>query len=191
MAEPEKNEQSKSPELEVPLNPSRLARVMPWLVPAVVVVVLAAGGFLVGRGFGVRGPSGAAGGAEHGQAEHAATSKEPASHPGTGESWYFDLEPIVVNLNEPGVTRYVRAGLTLEMSSTMDEKEGRPYLEQRTTLMKHALTLFLSNQTIEDARGEKNLTRMLNQIVAALNAAVFPGSKPRIQAVLFKEFAIQ
>jgi len=163
---------------------------MPWLVPALVVLVLAAGGFLMGRLFGARGPAGAAAGAEHGSETHGA-SKEPAFKPGKGESWYFDLEPIVVNLNEPGVTRYVRAGLTLEVSGTLEEKGGRPFLEQRTTPMKHALTLFLSNQTIEDARGEKNLTRMLSQICDALNAVLFPGGKPHVQAVLFKEFAIQ
>jgi flagellar basal body-associated protein FliL len=58
-------------------------------------------------------------------------------------------------------------------------------------LMKHWLTLFLSNQTIEDARGERNLMRMQAQISDTLNNGLFPGSKPRIKNVLFKEFAIQ
>jgi flagellar basal body-associated protein FliL len=97
----------------------------------------------------------------------------------------------VVNLNEPGVTRYVRVGLTLEVSSAMEEKEGRPFLDQKKPLIKHWLTLFLCNQTIEDARGEKNLIRMQTQICDTLNANLFPGSKPRVKGVLFREFAIQ
>ena len=110
---------------------------------------------------------------------------------GTGQSWYYDLDPVVVNLNDPGVTRYVRISLTLEVSSAMDEKEGRPFLDQKKPLMKHWLTLFLSNQTIEDARGEKNLMRMQTQISDTLNNGLIPGGKPRIKNVLFKEFAIQ
>ena len=97
----------------------------------------------------------------------------------------------MVNLNEPGVTRYVRISLTLEVSSTMDEKEGRPFLDQKKPLMKHWLTLYLSNQTIEDTRGEKNLTRMQTQISDAFNRVCSPRPSRGSTSILFKEFAIQ
>ncbi len=191
MAEQENIEKKKDPVLEAPKAPGLLGRVLPWLIPAVVVVVFAAGGFLVGRAFGTRGQAQNAAGAETGEPAQAAVPEEPALKAGTGQSWYYDLDPVVVNLNDPGVTRYVRISLTLEVSSTMDEKEGRPFLDQKKPLMKHWLTLFLSNQTIEDARGERNLMRMQAQISDTLNNGLFPGSKPRIKSVLFKEFAIQ
>jgi flagellar basal body-associated protein FliL len=191
MAEQENIERSKSPEPQAPKAGGPLTKVLPWLIPTVVVLVFAVSGFFVGRSFGTRGHAQTASGAEQGTPAESEKSKEPILKPGTGQSWYYDLDPIVVNLNEPGVTRYVRIGLTLEVNGTMDEKDGRPFLDQKKPLMKHWLTLFLSNQTIEDTRGEKNLTRMQTQISDTLNNNLFPGSKPRIKSVLFKEFAIQ
>jgi flagellar basal body-associated protein FliL len=191
MAEPEDNRKNQDPELEAPKAQGPLARILPWLVPALVVVLFAAAGFLVGRSFGTRGQAQNTSGAELNHPAEAALPKEPDLKAETGESWYYDLDPVVVNLNDPGVTRYVRVSLTLEISSAMDEKEGKPFLDQKKPLMKHWLTLFLSNQTIEDARGEKNLMRMQSQISDTLNNGLFPGSKPRIKNILFKEFAIQ
>ena len=185
MAEPENTEKSPSPEAQVPKAEGPLTKILPWLIPTVVVLVFAAGGFLVGRVFGTRG-----------QAQTAAGTEPPSpaeSVPAlkSGGSWYYELDPVVVNLNEPGVTRYVRTGLTLEVSGAMDEKDARPFLDQKKPLMKHWLTLFLSNQTIEDTRGEKNLMRMETQISDTFNANLFPGSKPRVKSILFREFAIQ
>jgi len=191
MAEQENTEKNEGPDFEAPKAKGPLAKILPWLVPAVAVIVFAGGGFWIGRLFGTRGQAQAASGAEASGPAESAWTKGPALKPGTGESWYYELDPVVVNLNEPGVTRYVRIGLTLEISGTMDEKEGKVFLDQKKPLMKHWLTLFLSNQTIEDARGEKNLTRMQTQISDTLNTGLFPGSKPRIKSVLFKEFAIQ
>ncbi len=191
MAEPEETQKNKDPKPEVPKAPGALARVLPWLIPALVVLFFAAGGFLVGRSFGTRGRAQNAAGAESNNPAQAALPTEPDLKAETGQSWYYDLDPVVVNLNDPGVTRYVRISLTLEISSAMDEKEGKPILDQKKPLMKHWLTLFLSNQTIEDSRGEKNLMRMQTQISDTLNNGLFPGSKPRIKSVLFKEFAIQ
>ncbi len=191
MAEQENVEKNKDPVLEAPKAQGPLARVVPWLIPAIVVLVFAAGGFLVGRAFGTRGHAQNAAGAEGGEPAEVAVPQEPVLTAGAGQSWYYDLDPVVVNLNDPGVTRYVRISLTLEVSSAMDEKEGKPFLDQKKPLMKHWLTLFLSNQTIEDARGERNLMRMQSQISDTLNNGLFPGSKPRIKSVLFKEFAIQ
>jgi flagellar FliL protein len=191
MAEQENIEKNKDPVLEAPKAQGSLAPVLPWLMPAVVVIVFAAGGFLVGRAFGTRGQTQNTSGAEAGNPAEPVVPEEPALKAGTGQSWYYDLDPVVVNLNDPGVTRYVRISLTLEVSNTMDEKEGKPFLDQKKPLMKHWLTLFLSNQTIEDARGERNLMRMQSQISDTLNNGLFPGSKPRIKNILFKEFAIQ
>jgi flagellar basal body-associated protein FliL len=187
MAEPENMERSPNPEPQAPKAEGPLTKILPWLIPTLVVLVFAAGGFLVGRAFGTRGQTGTAAGAE----AAAPAESAPPLKAGAGENWYYELDPAVVNLNDPGVTRYVRIGLTLEVSSTMDEKEGRPFLDQKKPLMKHWLTLFLSNQTIEDTRGEKNLTRMETQICDTLNSNLFPASKPRIKGILFREFAIQ
>jgi flagellar basal body-associated protein FliL len=191
MSEKDTAEKGKSPEPASAKAAGPLAKIRPWLIPAAVVFVFAVGGFLIGRSFGTRGSAQNVAGAEQNAPATPALSKEPALKAETGEIWYYDLDPVVVNLNEPGVTRYARVGLTLEINSTMDEKEGRPFLDQKKPLLKHWLTLFLSNQTLEDTRGEKNLTRMETQICEAYNSSLFPSAKGRISGILFREFAIQ
>jgi flagellar basal body-associated protein FliL len=191
VAEQEKTEREKNVEPKVPGSKSLVAKLLPWALTGAIVVTLAAAGFALGRLFGTRGQAQTAGAAEPVNPPDAARSKTPGVGADTGESWYYDLEPVVANLNEPGVTRYVRVTLTLEVSSTLDEKEGMLFFEQKRPLMKHWLTLHLANQTIEDTRGEKNLLRLQTRISDALNQGLFPDTKPRIKRVLFKEFAIQ
>lgn len=165
--------------------------IMPWLIAVVAVVVCAGAGFAAGRMFGTRGKAQTAAAAEQaGPVEPAAKEKgKPGSE--KGEPWFYDIEPIVANLNEPGVTRYVRVALTLEVGNGMATKEGTEFLDQKKPLLKHWLTLYLSNQTIEGVRGEKSLRQVQTQITDALNQGLFPNAKPRIVGVLFKELSIQ
>ena len=153
MAEPQKtpkNEQT--PEQETPPKKGKASKLLTCLVPLLAVVLCAGGGFVVGRLFGTRG-----------QAQNVSASEQPdptAALPpikaaDAGSSWYYDLEPVVANLNEPGVTRYVRVTLTLEIDSQLAEKDGIGFLEQRKPLLKNWLTLFISNLTLEDIRGDR------------------------------------
>jgi flagellar basal body-associated protein FliL len=186
MAEQEDITKDQGPTFEIPKPPGPVARILPWLVPAVVVIVFAAGGFLIGRLFGTRGSAQTVSGAEPG-----APAKPVSRKPGTGENWYYNLDPVVVNLNDPGVSRYIRAGLTLEISGVLNEKDTRTFLDQKKPLMKHWLTLYLSNQRLEDTRGERNMVRMQTQISETLNNGLFPGEPPHITSILLQEFAIQ
>ena len=101
------------------------------------------------------------------------------------------MEPVVANLNEPGVSRYARVGLTLEMDTSMEQKAGAVFLDEKKPLLKHWLTLYLSNQTLEDIRGEKRLRHVQAQISDSFNQGLFPDGKPHIKRVLFKELSIQ
>jgi flagellar basal body-associated protein FliL len=140
--------------------------------------------------FGTRGKAQTVSAAEQaGPVETTPKKSKPGSE--KGEPWFYDVEPIVANLNEPGVTRYVRVALTLEISSGIAAKEGTLLLDQKKPLMKHWLTLYLSNQTVDGIRGEKNLRQVQTQITDALNQGLFPDGKPRIVGVLFKELSIQ
>ncbi len=191
MAEQENAEREKSVEPRSPEGEGLRARLLPWVITGSVIIVLAAAGFIVGRLFGTRGRSQTASGAAPVNPADAARVEAPGIQADMDKSWYYDLEPVVANLNEPGVTRYVRVSLTLEVSSTLEQKEGMAFLDQKRPLMKHWLTLHLANQTLDDIRGEKNLLRLQTQISDALNQGLFPDTTPRIKRVLFKEFAIQ
>ncbi len=162
--------------------------ILTWVVPALVVVLCASAGFVVGRLFGTRG------GAKTASAAQQAASLETQpdlNAEGDGKSWYYDMEPVVANLNEPGVSRYVRVGLTLEMDKSMEQKAGAAFLDEKKPLLKHWLMLYLSNQTLEDIRGEKRLRHVQAQISDLFNQSLFPDGKAYIKRVLFKELSIQ
>ena len=109
----------------------------------------------------------------------------------TGKFWYYDLEPsVVANLNEPGVTRYVSASLTLQMS-TANEKEARAYLDEKTPILRNWLYIFLSGLTLENIQGDKNLKSIQSQICDGFNKELFPDSKPQIKQILIREFPVQ
>jgi flagellar basal body-associated protein FliL len=167
-----------------------LAKLMPWLAPTLALIVCAGAGFGVSRLFGTRGSAQNVGAAEPTAPETNDVSP-PLNEADTSATWYYDLEPVVVNLNEPNVTRYVRVTLTLELGNGMAEKDGAPFLDQRKPLLKNWLTLYMSNRTIEDIRGEVNLRRVQSQIADMFNQGLFPGQKPCLKSVLFKDISIQ
>jgi flagellar basal body-associated protein FliL len=101
------------------------------------------------------------------------------------------LDPVIANLNVTDVTRYVRASLTLEISSEMDEKKGTAFFDEKKPILKNWLTVYLASLGLEDIRGDMNLKRIQSQVLDAFNEKLFPDSKPKIKSILFKEFAVQ
>ena len=97
----------------------------------------------------------------------------------------------VANLNEPSVTRYVRASLTLEMSSDMDVEKGAVFLDEKKPILINWLTVYLSSLGLEDIRGDKNLRSIQSHVRDAFNEQLFPDSKSQIKQVLIKEFPVQ
>jgi len=164
-------------------------RILPWLISAVVVIFCSSAGFVAGRlcsGFvkpGQEGPE--AGVVEGGEPVLPESGAEAESF------WYYEMEPVVANLDEPGVKRYVRAALTLEISSGLDPKQGKGFLDEKKPLLRNWLTLYLAGLTLEDTRGDGNQKRIQTQIRDSFNEKLFPDSKPCVKRVLFQEFAVQ
>jgi flagellar basal body-associated protein FliL len=166
-----------------------------WVILAGIIVVSAAGGYGAAKIFARTGP-----GAEsplpppQPQAAQDAGAPELLSsgkaQPSQG-GWSIDLEPVIANLNEPGVTRYVRATLTLEMSAEADKEKAKKFIEDRIPAVRNWLTIYLAGLTVEDVKGSKNLRRVQTQIQDSLNELLFGDGKPLISKILFKEFAIQ
>ena len=160
-----------------------------WLIFAAVVIACGAAGFgferlLIRPTVGDR--------ANDGQQEQTTQARQAdGSAEDAGKSWYHDLEPVVANLNEPGVTRYVRVTLTLEISAEMDQKKGQAFLTEKNPILKNWLTIYLASQTTDNIRGDRNLRRIQLEILDTFNEKLFPDARPKIKRVLFKEFAIQ
>lgn len=185
--EPKKQEEQKEPKEQKTSKPGLLH----WIIMAAVVLICAGSGFLLGRLF--------TGSAVTGTAE-ASQEKQTAQQPGlladdsasdSTQTWFYHLVPVVSNLDEPGVTRYVRTLLTLEVTSSVSQKEATELFEEKTPILTNWLTIFLASLSIEDIRGDKNLRRIQSQILDAFNEELFPDQKPKIKHILFKEFAIQ
>lgn len=189
MAEQEKTEKTEEAGPALPEKKGAMAKILPILIMVVAVVVFGGAGFMVSRLFGTRSSAQTASAEQ--SAEPLAPLKDPDPAANKTEGWFYDLDPVVANLNEPGVTRYARITLTLEMINTWPAEQAKPFLDERKPLMKHWLTLYLSNQRIDDTRGKTNLLRMQSNISDIFNQGLFPNSQPRIMSILFKEFAIQ
>jgi flagellar basal body-associated protein FliL len=193
---PEKTEKGEKTEKAAePQQVGIVVRLLPWIIMGTVVAVCAGGGFGLGRLF--------AGPKTKKEVKHEQSAKEEKKE-GTKEEakgedasaevkkiWYFDLDPIVANLNEPGVTRYVRAAITLEIDQEMEKEKGTAFLNEKKPHLINWLNIYFASLTIEDIRGDKNQRRIQTQILDTLNEKLFPDSKPLIKEILFKEFAIQ
>jgi flagellar basal body-associated protein FliL len=162
-----------------------------WIIMAVVAILCAGTGFALSQLFvGSPAPATADSLQQHetNQAEEL-TPDDSTTNP--REVWYYDLEPVVANLDVPGVTRYVRAALTLAMDSGVEQKKGVALLDEKKPILTNWLTIYLASLSLEDIRGDKNLRRIQSQILDAFNEKLFPDAKPQIKHIFFKEFAVQ
>jgi len=165
-------------------------RFLPWIMLGIIVLLCAVIGLGLGRLY--------ASSRTQKVTQSASVSDETAQHKtedllseDDGKVWYYELDPVVANLNEPNITRYVRATFILEISSGMDPKKGTEFLDEKKPVMINWLTVYLSSLTLEDIRGDKNLRIIQSHVCEALNEMLFPDSKPQIKQVLIKEFPVQ
>ena len=207
--ETEKQREQQEAKSEKAVRAASSKSMMPMIIIIVAVMICAGGGFFSARflfspnsvtasgGDGnepkvevkakAKKASGGHGGGGHGGGE-AAKTNAPS---GPDQSWFFDCDPVVANLDEPGVTRYVRATLIIEMSPEAEYEETNAILEEKKAVMRNWLTIYMAGCTLDDIRGRKNLVRIQAEIKDSLNDMLFKDSKPLISKILFKEFQIQ
>jgi flagellar basal body-associated protein FliL len=170
---------------------SLVGRFLPWIIIAVVVVVFAGAGLTLGRMFAGSSTPQTPGDSEQDQSAQVENLEAKNSKAGAQKTWYYDLEPVVANLDVTDVTRYVRASLTLEVSPEVDEKNGTAFFDEKKPILTNWLTVYLASLGLDDIRGDMNLKRIQSQVLDAFNEELFPDSKPKIKSILFKEFAVQ
>lgn len=192
MADADETKQQKlEPKKKDPDQKSSSTRFLPWIIVAVVVVVCAGAGFALGRLLGGPSTTQAAGNAQQTRQDHGQLLGADDSAVDAENTWYYDMEPVVANLNDPGVTRYARIALTVQISNEVPQKNGIALLTEKSPILKNWLTIYLANQTVEDMRGERNLRRIQSDILEAFNEKLYPDAKPQIKGILFKGFAVQ
>jgi flagellar basal body-associated protein FliL len=187
-------QQAKEDSQTEPVNQEGPGGRLLWIITAIVVIAGAGAGFGLGRLLGSSGK------AEPGQSPEGNQTQpenlivdttDPAGSKSKG-TWYYDqFEPVVANLDEPTVTRYVRVTLIMEIDAQVDKKKGTALIEKNKHSLTNWLTIYLAGLSLEDIRGESNLKLIQSEIVDAFNEKLFPDAKPWVKRVLFKEFAVQ
>lgn len=165
--------------------------ILQWIIMAVVVVLFSGSGFVLAKLLAGSGMLETAESSSQEQSEMDELTADDDSAKDSQKTWYYNLEPVVANLDVPDVTRYVRASLTMEVSAGMEKDKTIAFFERKNPLLKNWLTIYLASLTLEDIRGDRNLKRIQSQILDAFNEKLFPDAKPQIKKILFKEFAIQ
>lgn len=161
-----------------------------YLITAGIFLAMAVGGFSLAQ---LIGPNALQPSEAKGDVEKVETFDEMMENTeGDAKIWYYDLEPpLLANLNEPGVTRMIRASLTLELSPKMDPEKGVVFLDDKTRVLRGFSTTYLAELTLEQVRGLRNLTRISNELKEHFNEILFPESKPYVTGVILRDFIVQ
>lgn len=139
----------------------------PWLTIALLLVVLLlSGGYVYHFFFGGNNP---------GATAAAGSSQVPAN------MQKISLEPIVVNLADPGLHRYLRAKITLEYSEAKLSSE----LNDKLYRIRDTIISVLRSKKTDDLQNEDALKR---ELLVAINSQLLTG---QVRGLYFEEFIIQ
>ena len=187
-AEKKQDQKSEQPQAETSSSASGLT-LYTWLILGAVTLAGSTGGFALSQLIGGTTPTDSEvidEGVDQDKAIDAMLAEQVDQSP-----WVEEFEPVLANLDEPGVTRYVRVTITLEMSSELDEIKGREFLETKKMLVRDWLTTYLAGLSLEDVRGSRNLNRIKKDVLQQCNQLLFPEGQPFVKRIFFKEFAVQ
>jgi len=171
--------------------PSR-TMVLGGLVVATLVVGTV-GGLMVAKWAGGPRPASAATPDGHASGPEHALANQPPPSTIEDKYAYVELEPVIVNLDEHRLMRYVRAIVILELDATNKRQVQQTIelVERRKLVLRNRLTLFLAGRTPEEVRGDKALRHLERKILDDFNRELWPDQKGNIHDVMFKEFAVQ
>jgi len=117
--------------------------------------------------------------AAHG-APHAAAAAAPA---GEAMGPIVALDPFVVNLDEPGTSRYLKVTLQVEVAPKTEE-----VLAKSKELVRDAVLSHLSGLHLKDTLGTEAKDRLRQDLVAKINKLLGPG---KVRRMFFQDFVVQ
>ena len=161
------------------------------ILPAAIIVIFAAAGHFASRmtapaQAGVEQP-------ESGDQSDTPAADEPKKDkPATDDvdRSYFDLEPIVINPNEPQVTRFLRVTFSLAIGKD-DFSDAEALIKKKTNEIQNWLITYLCDLSLEDVRGAKSINRVRREVQDLLNDKLWPDSRPMIVSISLKEWIVQ
>ena len=94
------------------------------------------------------------------------------------------LDPFVVNLNEPGSSRYLKVQLQVEVANGAAAKS----FEKSKQLIRDDLLSYLSGLKVADTLGAESKDKIRDELQAAVGEVI---GEDRVHRVVFIEFVVQ
>ncbi len=123
---------------------------------------------------------------KHGKPAHAAPAHGAEAGPPPREVTgpLITLDPFVVNLDEPGSSRYLKVQLQVEVANPAAVK----LFEKSKQLIRDDLLSYLSGLKVADTQGAPNKDKIRDELFAAVAEVV---GEDRVHRVVFIEFVVQ
>jgi flagellar basal body-associated protein FliL len=100
------------------------------------------------------------------------------------------FDPVVVNLGDERLTRYLRVKLLLVVDES-EAKEANEVLQRQKPFLKSWLIGYLSDQSLLEVSRAIGVNRIRREIRDQFNAFLYPDGTERIHDILFDEFWVQ
>lgn len=104
---------------------------------------------------------------------------EKEGHPHT------PLDAFVVNLNEPGSSRYLKTTVELELSSARAAEE----LNKSKSAVRDELLRYLSSLSVQETLGEEGKNKIRTELASRADKVLGGGGK--VHKLFFSEFVVQ
>lgn len=94
------------------------------------------------------------------------------------------LDPFVVNLDEPGTSRYLKVTIQLELH----DHESEEHLEHSKQLVRDSILSYLSGLTVKDTLGSEAKEKIRKDMIASMDKLLGEG---RVRRIFLSEFVVQ
>jgi len=130
--------------------------------------------------------AGAAGAVVMTMGSQPAATAEAAEPTGSGREVgpLLELSALVVNLEDPNGTHYLRAGFQLEIR----DAERQAEVETRLVPLRSAVLLHLSGKSMDEVVGQENRAAILEELTELANEQI---GGDLVRAIYFTEFVVQ
>jgi len=146
-----------------------------WLLTVVVCIAAAGGGFAVPMFLGGTGTK---------------REKQSTENTESQPALVSFGEPVIVNLAEERLSRYLRVRLMLVIEPA-EEKAVADRMQKKKSFLRNWLLSYLSDQTVQGIIGGSGQNRIRREIRDQFNALLFPDGAEKIIDILFEEFNVQ
>ncbi len=121
----------------------------------------------------------AASGEGEGHAAEAHIEQESSAVPKTAT-----LDPFIINLNEPGSSRYLKLTFEVEVARASVVEDLTTYKSP----VRDEVLRYLSSLTVADTLGEENKARIQSELLSRINKQLGAG---RVKKLFFTDFVVQ